>query len=181
MKYTLALTLSALALAPVAAHAQAAPAAAAASAPAVGATINGTDGQPVGTVKSADASVVVIDTGANQVPVPANAIASDGSGGFKVAVTKAQLDGLAEQQKAQIASQVKAAAVPGAEVHGAGGLVLGKIKEVDDQSVTVTGTAGDARLALNAFTITDGALTLGFTKDQFDQAVKDAGAAQGGK
>ena len=175
MNYRVALTLSALMIAPVAAQAQTTtPAPAAASAtPAVGATVTGSDNAVIGTVKAVTPQAIVIDTGTNQVPVPPTSVGKDAKGpGWHMAMTKAQLDQAADQQKAQIAAAVQAAAVPGAQVHGRSGQsVLGTVKTADTQFITITTTKGDAKLPVAAFSMGPTGLTLGYTQEQFDQVL----------
>jgi len=172
MKYRIALTLSALTIAPAAAQAQTTAPAAASATPAVGATVTGSDHGVIGTVKAVTPQAIVIDTGTNQVPVPPNSVGKDAKGtGWQMAMTKAQLDQAAEQQKAQLAAAVQAAATPGAQVHGASGAVLGTVKVADAQFITLTTAKGDAKLAAAAFSMGPSGLTIGYTQAQFDQVL----------
>jgi len=181
MKYRFALALSAMAMAPVAAHAQAA-APAQAAIPAVGATVNGSDGQPIGTVDSATSQAIVINTGTNKVPVPPTSVGKDAKGAWHMEMTKAQLDAAMQQAQAQSQAQTKAALVPGAEVHGTGGALLGTIKSTDAESVTLTTPKGDARLPLSAVGMGPNGLVAGITVDQLNAAIGSSApaAAPGG-
>ncbi|MEQ8411007.1 MAG: hypothetical protein RIB52_05580 [Erythrobacter sp.] len=78
----------------------------AASAQDVGDTIYGNDGNPIGTVTVTDEGTVTVDTGTYKAPLPRGAIAERaindaGDMGFRVEATKAQIDGMMEQQVAQ--------------------------------------------------------------------------------
>lgn len=172
MKYRIALTLSALMIAPAAAQAQTTAPAAASATPAVGATVTGSDKAVIGTVKAVTPQAIVIDTGTNQVPVPPNSVGKDAiGGGWHMAMTKTQLDAAVEQQKAQMAAAVQAAAVPGAQVHGTGGAVLGTVKVADAQAITLTTAKGDAKLPVAAFGMGPTGLSVGYTQQQFDQVL----------
>lgn len=133
-KYLLAAT--ALAAAPAVVHAQD-----------VGATITGNDDAAVGTVVSNDGTVVVVDTGTHEAPLPAEAIGGS-EGAWTVNATKAQIDSMmAEQLAAQEAQQAEAQAQAEAEAAAAlaAALVVGApVVTADAQSLgTVDEIAGE--------------------------------------
>ena len=167
--------------APATTAGQAAPAAAGAPVgPSVGATVYDTSGAVVGTIDSMTPTVAVISTGTNKVGIPLTSVGK-GTNGPVIAMTKAQLDGAAQQQKDQGASQLKAALVPGATVNGAQGASLGAtVKTVDSQYVTLKTAKGDVRLPIGGFALSPGGgLMVGLTADQFATAVSGAAPTKG--
>ena len=138
-----------------------------------GATIVDASGAQVGTVDQVNGDVVLVNTGTNKVGVPRGNFAP-GPNGLVLGNTKAQLDAAATQAAAQAQAQVRTLLVPGAAVHGTGGLTLGTVKSVDDQFVTLTSKSGDARLPLTGFAAGPNGLVVGITQAQFDAAVTAA-------
>lgn len=147
---------------------------AATAAPAVGDTVFGPQGNEVGTVTSADAATVVIDTGAHQAPVPANVLA-DGANGPVISVTKDQLNQIMDAQVAEAAAKRDAAIVEGAMVHSADDVMLGTVESIDGDNVVVTLSEGSVALLREHFTVpANGILTARFSAAQIAQTVAAA-------
>lgn len=140
---------------------------------AVGAAIVDGTGASVGTVDQVAGDVVTVNTGTNKVGVPKGNFAA-GPNGLVLGNTKAQLDAAASQAAAQSQAQVKAALVPGAAVHGTGGMTLGTVKAADDQFVTLASAKGEVRLPVTGFAAGPNGLVVGMTAAQFDAAVSAA-------
>lgn len=178
------IVLTALLLAPAAipfaASAQTAPApaagatATAGASVAAGATVYDTAGGVVGTVASTDGTNAVIDTGTVKAAVPVTSLGA-GAKGPTLAMTKAQLDAAAGQQQAQASANFASKLVPGAAVYGTGGAQLGTIKSVDASGVTLTTSAGDAKLPANGFGPGPQGVTIGMTQAQLTAAITAAG------
>lgn len=176
-------------LAPLSAHAQTAPApqagapaaapaagAPAAAAVAAGATVVDTQGNAVGTVASIDGANAIVDTGTVKAAIPLTSLGT-GPKGPVLAMTKAELEAAAGQSNAQAAADFKSKLAPGAMVHGTGNAMLGTIKAVDAQYVTLTTPKGDAKLPINGFGPgPNGVVTLGMTQAQLDAAMGGAAA-----
>lgn len=149
-----------------------APGANAAAGVAAGATVYDAQGDVVGTIASTDGTNAVVDTGTVKAAL---AVSSFGTGpkGPTLGLTKAQLEAAAQQQ-AGGSAEFKAKLVPGAAVYGSGGTELGKIKEADDQFVTLTTSSGDARLPISAFGPGPKGVTIGLTAEQLQAAISSA-------
>jgi hypothetical protein len=151
------------------------PAPAAATSPSVGATVFGAGGERIGTIASLTADAAVIDNGTNQAAVPLNAFAADANG-FKITLTKAQFDTAAAQAAAQSQGQLKAALVAGAQVKAVdGATVIGTVKAVEGELVTLNTTKGDIRVPVKGFAVGANGLVSGLTPAQIEAA---AGTAQ---
>ena len=144
---------------------------------AVGATVYGPEGQPVGTIETVADGVVTVDTGKHKAPLPTNAFGK-GETGPTITVTKAQLDSMIDQQLAAAAAQRDALLVVGAEVHTADHQVLGKVESIDGNNVIVTRAEGPVTLLRNHFAAMDSMLMARFTAEQIDAAVAAQGQAQ---
>lgn len=176
------IVLTALLLAPAVASAQTAPApagaatatATAGASAAAGATVYDTAGGVVGTIASTDGTNAVIDTGTVKAAVPVTSLGA-GAKGPTLAMTKAQLDAAAGQQQAQASAAFASKLVPGAAVYGTGGAQLGTIKSVDASGVTLTTSAGDAKLPANGFGPGPQGVTIGMTQAQLTAAIAAAG------
>jgi len=157
MKFSNMALAAALALAatPAALMAQAA---APAVAVAVGTTIYGSDGQPVGTVTAVADGTVTVDTGAHTAALPANAIGKTDKGPT-VSLTKAELDTQIEQMTADQTAKLTAALVAGAAVLDVDGAALGTIKSVEGESVVVEGPNGAFTLKPEHFSLPGDKLT----------------------
>jgi len=168
--------------APAPATGQAAPAAggtaAATATPTPGATVYGAAGEVVGTVDSVTPQGVVINMGATKAAVPASAIGA-GTKGLTVSLTREQLTAATAQAQAASA----AAVAPGASVRSSdGATVVGTVKSVDDQFVTLTTAKGaDVRLPKNGVAPgAGGGLVVGMTAAQFEAATAGAGGGAAG-
>jgi preprotein translocase subunit YajC len=170
----LALTVLALAAAPLAAQ-NAAPAAAAASVTA-GAKVFDAQGGEVGTVDSVTGGVAVVNTGTNKVGLP---LASFGTGanGPVISMTKTELDAAASQAAQQSAEALKAQLTPGATVYGRSGADVGKIKEADAEYVTVERPKGSVKLPMSAFGKGDKGVMISMTAEELDAAMASAAPA----
>lgn len=119
---------------------------------AVGATIYGSDGEPVGTVTAVADGAVTVDTGAHQAALPANAIGT-GEKGPVVGLTKAELDAQIEKLTAEQTAQLTAALVAGRPVLDVDGAPLGTIKSIDGSSVVVESPNGAFTLQTEHFSL----------------------------
>lgn len=143
---------------------------------AVGATVYGPEGNAVGTIETVADGVVTLDTGAHKAPLPANAFGK-GDKGPTITVTKAQLDGMIEQQLAAAAAQRDAALVAGAAVASAKGAPLGSVTSVDGDAVVVETADGPVELKREHFAVDpQGALMALFTIEQIKAAVSGGAA-----
>lgn len=144
---------------------------------AAGATVYGSDGNPVGTIQKVDNGVASLNTGAHVVGLPLDKFGK-GAKGPSIAVTKAQLDQLAEQASAQAAAKVDTALVTGAAVVDTKGASLGTIDKVDGDTIVLKTDAGSVTLTRKYFALApSGGLMALVTKDQVDATLKGAGAA----
>lgn len=110
-----------------------------------GATVMGNDDAPVGTIVSADANAVVVDTGTHQVPLPPSAFGQSETGPT-VNITKAQLDEMYAQQLAEAEAALQAALVVGAPVITADNQSLGMVDEIVEAEGNVIIKAEDEQL-----------------------------------
>lgn len=173
------LTTAALALVPQTAT-PARPPAPQASAPAasmkptVGATVVGAAGDRIGTIDSVTADAAVIDNGTNKAAVPLNAFAADANG-FKITLTKAQFDAAAAQAAMQAQGQLKAQLIAGAQVKASDNTtVLGTVKAVEGDLVTLTTPKGDIRVPIKGFAAGPNGIVSGLTAAQIDAAAGSA-------
>lgn len=136
-----------------------------------GASIVDASGAPVGTVAQVSGTVALVDTGTNKVGVPTGNF-SQGANGLILGNTKAELDAAATQAAAQSEAQLKTMLVAGTDVHGVNGQVIGKVKQVASEFITVTSSkGGDVRLPRSGFGVTPAGLTVGIAQADFDKAV----------
>lgn len=123
----------------------------AASAQDVGTTVFGNDDAPIGTVEANDGSVVTVDTGKHKAPLPANLLA-EREGKWTVNATKAQINGMMDQQVAQANAARDAALVEGAAVMSADGMPAGTVYTIDSEdTVIVKNENGIVTLTREAF------------------------------
>jgi hypothetical protein len=125
---------------------------------AVGATIYGSDGEPVGTVTTVDGDTVTLDTGTHTAALPASAIGKTDKGPA-VGLTKAELDDQIAQLTADQTAQLNAALIAGAAVADVDGAPLGTIKSVDDNGVVVESPDGAFTLQTQHFSLQGDKLT----------------------
>lgn len=146
----------------------------AASKPTVGATVLGASGERIGTIDSVTAEAAVIDNGTNKAAVPLNAFAADAAG-LKITLTKAQFDAAAEQAAAQAESQLKSQLVAGAQVKAADNTtVIGTVKSVAGDIVTLTTTKGDIQVPMKGFAVGSTGIVSGLTPAQIEAAAGSA-------
>lgn len=146
---------------------------------AVGATVYGPEGQPVGTIETVADGVVTVDTGKHKAPLPTNAF-GQGEQGPTITVTKAQLNAMLDERVAAANAKRDAALIATAAVVGAANQPVGVVKSVNGDTVIVTRTTGsDVNLLREHFAVNQaGQLMVLFTNAQLDQAVAaSAGAA----
>jgi hypothetical protein len=146
---------------------------------AVGATVYGPEGQPVGTIETVADGVVTVDTGKHKAPLPTNAF-GEGEQGPTITVTKAQLNAMLDERVAAANAKRDAALIATAAVVGAANQPVGVVKSVNGNTVIVTRTTGgDVNLLREHFAVNPaGQLMVLFTNAQLDQAVAaSAGAA----
>ncbi len=171
---------AAMAATPAVMAQEAAPAAAEAGAPlAVGATVMGNDGNPVGTIESINGDVVIVNTGKHMAPIPANLIGT-GEEGPSVNVTQAQLNEMLDAQVAEAMAKRDAALVAGAEVFSANGNPAGTLDEVDLAAdvIVLESPAGKVALKKEHFAVDgEGRLLALFTREQINTAAAAAASA----
>jgi hypothetical protein len=142
-----------------------------------GATVYGSDGNPVGTIDKVDAGVASLNTGTHTVGLPLDKFGK-GAKGPTITVTKAQLDELAEQASAQTAAKLDAALVAGAAVLDNNGAALGTIDKIDGDNIVLKTDAGAVTMTRKYFALApSGGLMALVTKDQVEQTLKTSGAA----
>ncbi|RKF21930.1 hypothetical protein D6851_07925 [Altericroceibacterium spongiae] len=192
MKFTqMTATAAALALAPAMAHAQDAapntpstsetPAAPTASTATpnltAGATVYGSDGNVIGTIESATSSVVTLNTGAHQIPLPTQ-IFAEGASGPTLNITKTELEAKVEEQMAQVNAQRDQALKEGAAVQTADNQPLGTIQSIEGENVVVERSEGPVTLPKEYFAVdASGTLMVRATAAQIEQAIGDQAAA----
>ena len=158
MKFTAIPAAAALLAFPLAAQAQQAPSTAAQVAPAasadlaVGTTVYGSDQNPIGTVDQITANGAIVNTGAHEIPLPANAFGSSANGPT-LNITKAELDAKFADQIAMQESQLDSALVAGAEVKTSDAQPLGTIKSVEGGNVVLDREAGPLALPKELFAV----------------------------
>ena len=170
-----ALAASVALLAPGAALAQAAPPAASAPALQVGTVVYGPQGAEVGKISGIANDVITVDTGASKAGLPRSAFGS-GSKGPTITVTKAQIDAQVAAALQQSAAALTAALVPGAQVHGKSGALVGTIKELRGDQVVIDRPAGPISLPRNTFATGPQGLTISVTAAELEAAAKSAAA-----
>jgi hypothetical protein len=162
---------------PIAAPAFAQDAPTAASLLKAGTAIVDTAGNPVGTVDSVSGGNAIVDTGTNKIAIPA------GSFGVKdrsllLAATKEQLNGAADQAAEAAKAAVVANLVPGAQIRGDAGIVIGSVKSVDAAGVVlVTTPGGNIGVPTAGFSNGPNGLVLNMSASDFAAAVASAKAA----
>lgn len=161
------------------AAAGAAPAETVSAAPAVGATVFGNDGNPVGTIETMSGEVVVINTGKHMAPVPANLIGM-GETGPSVNATQAQINQMMDAQVAEAVAKRDAALAVGAEVISANGNPAGTLAQVDLAAdvIVLESPAGKVAMKKEHFAVDgQGRLMALFTREQIETTAAAAAAA----
>ncbi|HEU4819789.1 MAG TPA: hypothetical protein VFS87_01350, partial [Qipengyuania sp.] len=93
---------------------------------AVGATVYGPEGNPVGQIVTVGGGQAVVDTGKHKVPLNLDAYGKSDKGPT-ITVSKVQLDTMMDQQLAALTAKRDVALIPGAAVKTADGAALGAI------------------------------------------------------
>ena len=110
--------------------------------PEVGATVyesqNGEVGGVIGTIETIENGTVIVDIDGMDAPLPANAF-GEGPEGPVLAVTKAQLVQMLEQQKAQAVAARDAALIADAAVVSPNGVAVGTIEGTAKQTIDAKG------------------------------------------
>lgn len=170
----LAIIAASAALMPTVASAQGAATTSAQPAIAAGAIIYDPQGAKVGTITSIAADSAVLDTGTSKATLPKSAFGTSGKG-LTVNATRSQIDALVAASSARTRSALEAAFVPGAEVRGKAGAVIGKIKAVDGDHIVVDRTeGGPVSLNKTAFVLGSSGLTISLTADELAAAARTA-------
>ncbi|MBC2665738.1 hypothetical protein H7F51_09395 [Novosphingobium flavum] len=159
-------------IAPGAATAQTAPTAASADLK-IGAVIYGPQGSEVGKIDSVASDTIVIDTGTHKATLPRSALGSSAKGPT-VSVTKAQIDAQIQAALDKADAELSAALVPGAEVRGKSGALIGTIKELNGDQVVVDRASGPVGLPKRAFAKGPQGLVISLTAAELDVAAKAA-------
>lgn len=164
-----------------AAGAQAAPDAAApadAGGVAVGGTVYGPDGNPVGTIEQVEGANVVLNTGTASATVPASAL-TPGEKGQTIGWNKAELEAAIAAEKQKSASVLDDKLIAGAEVFTVDKVAAGTIAEVKDDGMVVVNhtTAGPIQLPKAQMTVQEENVTLLTTASDLDAAVSQQAGA----
>jgi hypothetical protein len=144
---------------------------------AAGAVVYDPQGGEVGRIASVAADTVVVDTGTNKATLPKSAFASSAKGPT-INATKAQLDQLVTASLAKADAALDAALVPGTQVHGKAGAVIGTVKEVSGEQVVLDRIEGGP-VSLNKAVFVTGAsgLSISLTADELQAAAAQATSA----
>jgi preprotein translocase subunit YajC len=137
---------------------------------AVGATVYGPDEQPAGTIETISGANAVLSTGTNKITIPLDRLGK-GPNGPTIGLTRAQLDALAGQASAQASAQLQEQLKPGASVRGTSGTVVGSVKELDAETVTLSAQGKDVRVPKAAISAAETGLMINMTAEQFQAAV----------
>lgn len=165
----LILLASAFALGPGSALAQAMAPAAQGPVLTVGAVIYDPKGGEVGKIDSITNDAVVVDTGAHKATLPKSAFGS-GPKGPSITIGKAEIDAQVAAALDKAAERIDALLVPGAEVRGKSGALVGVVKEVNADQVVIDRASGPVSLARSAFGTDQQGLTIAMTAAEFDAA-----------
>ncbi|MBV1691347.1 hypothetical protein KRR38_27595 [Novosphingobium sp. G106] len=130
-------------------------------------------GAEVGRIVSAAGDSVVLDTGTNKATLPKNVFGVSAKGPT-VNATRGQIDAMVAAASAKANAALEAALVPGAEVKGSAGALIGTIKDVSGDNVTIDRAAGPVRIARKAFTVGPHGLTISLTTAELEAAAQAA-------
>lgn len=177
MKLKTALTAAAAMTLATAAHAQ--------MGPEVGATVyetqDGEVGGVIGTIEKIENGTVVVDIDGMDAPLPAGAF-GEGPEGPVIAVTKAQLVQMLQQQKMQAANARDAALVVDAAVVTPNNVAIGTIESVDGNNIVLLMSDGSVALTRENFAAdATGKLMVLYTQAELLAALSGEGAPQGGE
>ena len=140
---------------------------------AVGATVYDPSGGQVGTIESLSSDQIVIDTGTHKATLPRSALGSS-TKGPTINATKAQIDALVAASEEKANAALNAALVPGAEVRGRSGSLVGTIKEVTGEQVLLDRPTGAVVLPNKAFATGPQGLVISMTAAELEAAAKAA-------
>lgn len=143
---------------------------------AVGATVKDTEGGVVGTVVSVADGNVTVDTGSNKAAIPEASFGITPDGPL-LAMTRVQLDAAAEAAATAAKAQLAAAIVPGAEVRGTAGVVIGTVDKIEGDLVTLASAAGTAKVPSSGLALMSDGLHFGMSAEEFNAAVEAAKAS----
>ncbi len=140
-----------------------------------GAEVRGVNGATVlATVKQVDADGVIVSTPAGDVKLPRSAFFLSPSG-LAMSFSPAQFaDALkqAAEGRAKVDAAVASALKPGVTVYSAkGSQILGTVKSVDRETVTLATDQGDVPVARSAFIMSPKGLAAAYAAEQFADAV----------
>lgn len=167
---TLALALALASAAPLAAQSavtQANPALVA------GATIKDTSGNIVGTIDAVEANGIIVNTGNNQIAIPASSFAN-ANGTPLLAATKAELDAAAVAMAEDERKTVLATLQHGAPVVDAQGTPLGTVDIIEGDVVLLKTEVGEAQVPIKSFRMRAGTLAIAMTAEAFNNAIEAA-------
>ena len=146
-----------------------------------GATVTGPEGNTVGTVVAIEGENAVIDTGKHQIPLPASMYV-ESDAGLTLPATKAQLDGMIDEQLAAAKAQLDAALVVGAAAMAADHAPLGTITAIEGNQVTIARGGDEADLIIllrEQFSASDHGLMASVTNAQIDAAIAAKAPVEG--
>lgn len=138
-----------------------------------GAVVTGPEGNTVGTVVAVEGSNAVIDTGKHEIPLPTSMYV-ESDAGLTLPATKAQLDGMIDQQIAEAKAQLDAALVVGATAMDAANAPLGTVTVINGDEVTIArgGDENDIIVLLRGnFTASEQGLMAKYTNAEIDAAM----------
>ena len=144
---------------------------------AVGMQVVDSTGGAVGTVAVLNGDNLVVKTDKHEVQLPKTSFTVN-QGKLLFGMTQAQLNAPAEKSL----SASSAAIAAGATVKGAGGTPVGQIDAVAEGKVTIALSSGQ-KIQLSQEALrgnTDGTVTIGYTSEQLQDLVAQAGAATSG-
>lgn len=180
MKRLYLLVASMLASLPASVMAQTPTAAASPVAPApnlaAGAKVFDAAGDEVGTVVSVVGGTVVLDTGTHRASLAASSFAANAKG-LVIGMTKSQLNAAIEDAAAKSVAALNTALVVGADIRSNDGIVVGKVKEIQTDSVVVDRPSGAVGLPKGSFLVASGGLGISMTAKQLEEAIAKTSAA----
>lgn len=135
-----------------------------------GAKVFDAAGDEVGTIVSVDGSTVVLDTGTHRASLAVSSFATNAKGPL-VGMTKSQLNTAIEEAAAKSAAALNAALIVGADIRSQDGVVVGKVKGIQADSVVVDRTSGAVGLSKGSFVVTSGGLGISMTAKQLEDAI----------
>lgn len=138
-----------------------------------GVTIYDPQGGEVGKIESISGDNIVLDTGTSKATLPKSAFGK-GAKGPIVNATKAQIDTMVAAANAKSTAALEAAFVPGAQVHGKAGALVGTVKEASGDNIVIDRPAGLVTLTKQAFAVGPNGLTISMTAAELEAAAKAA-------